>query len=93
MGKKTNTTAKKLTTLEEALAEIQTKPLVDLYPLVAMVYGVSRGTVYEMARRGEIDVSGSRAPEEGHHRAPAPQAWHGGVTCPAGKRSATSRAT
>ena len=42
--------------LEEALAEIQTKPLVDLYPPVAMVYGVSRGTVYEMARRGEIDV-------------------------------------
>jgi hypothetical protein len=45
-----------LTTLEEALAEIQTKPLVDLYPPVAIVYGVSRGTVYEMARRGEVDV-------------------------------------
>jgi hypothetical protein len=56
MGKKNNTTAKKLTTLEEALVEIQTKPLVDLYPPVAMVYGVSRGTVYEMARRGEVDV-------------------------------------
>jgi hypothetical protein len=27
------------------------------------------------------------------HRAAAPQAWHGGVTCPAGKRSATLRAT
>jgi hypothetical protein len=58
VGKKKNANAKKkkLTTLEEALAEIQTKPLVNLYPPVAMVYGVSRGTVYEMARRGEVDV-------------------------------------
>lgn len=43
-------------TLEEALNEIKTKPLVNLWPTVAVVYDVSRGTVFEMARRGEVDV-------------------------------------
>jgi hypothetical protein len=47
---------KNLPTVEEAIQEIKQKPLVDLYPPVAVVYGVSRGTVYEMARRGEVDV-------------------------------------
>ena len=45
-----------LPTVEEAVEEIRRKPLVDLWPTVGVVYDVSRGTVYAMAARGEIDV-------------------------------------
>jgi hypothetical protein len=47
---------KGLPTLEEALKEIRTKPLVNLWPTVGVAYGVSRGTIYDAAARGEIDV-------------------------------------
>jgi hypothetical protein len=47
---------KGLPTLEEALEEIRTKPLVNLWPTVGVAYGVSRGTIYDAAARGEIDV-------------------------------------
>jgi hypothetical protein len=32
------------------------KPLVDLWPTLAVAYGVSKGTIYAMAQRGEVDV-------------------------------------
>jgi hypothetical protein len=49
-------TARALPTIEEAIDEICTKPVVALWPTVAVVLDVSRGTVYAAAERGEIDV-------------------------------------
>jgi len=51
-------TAETLPTVEEALEEIRRKPLVDLWPTVAVALDVSRGTVYDAAARGEIEVIG-----------------------------------
>jgi hypothetical protein len=48
--------AKKLPTVEEAIEEIKQKPLVDLWPTVAVVLDCSRGTAYAEAARGNIDV-------------------------------------
>jgi len=45
-----------LPTVEEAIEEIRRKPLVDLWPTVAVLLDCSRGTVYEEAKRGNIDV-------------------------------------
>jgi hypothetical protein len=49
-------TAETLPTVEEALEEIRRKPLVDLWPTVAVALDVSRGTVYAEAERGNIAV-------------------------------------
>jgi hypothetical protein len=49
-------TARVLPTIEEAIDEIRTKPVVALWPTVAVALDVSRGTVYAAAERGEIDV-------------------------------------
>jgi len=49
-------TAKALPTIEEAIDEIRTKPVVALWPTVAVALDVSRGTVYAAAERGEIEV-------------------------------------
>jgi hypothetical protein len=46
----------KLPTVEEAVEELKRKPLVDLWPTLAVAYGVSKGTIYAMAQRGEVDV-------------------------------------
>lgn len=43
-------------TLEEAMMEIRTKPVVPLWPQVGLVLGLSRGGVYAAAARKEIDV-------------------------------------
>lgn len=43
-------------TLEEALKEIRTKPVVPLWPVVGVALDLSRGSVYAAAARGEIDV-------------------------------------
>jgi hypothetical protein len=43
-------------TTEEAIEEIRKKPLVDLWPTLAVLYGVSKGCIYQMAHRGEVDV-------------------------------------
>ena len=45
-----------LPSVEEAVEELKRKPLVDLWPTLAVAYGVSKGCIYEMARRGEVDV-------------------------------------
>ena len=42
--------------LEEALAEIRCKPVVDLWPVVGVVLDMSRGSVYQAARNGDIDT-------------------------------------
>ena len=42
--------------LEEALREIRTRPTVPLWPHVGLALRMSRGSVYEAARRGEIDT-------------------------------------
>jgi hypothetical protein len=47
---------KNMMTLEQALEEIRTKPVVPLWPHIGLVLGLSRGGVYEAAKRGEIDV-------------------------------------
>ena len=49
---------KGLPTVAEALEEIRTKPLVNLWPTVGVAYGVSRGAIYDAAARGEIEVIG-----------------------------------
>jgi hypothetical protein len=43
-------------TLEEAMREIRTKPVVPLWPVVAVALNLSRGSTYAAAARGEIDV-------------------------------------
>lgn len=48
--------AEKLPSIEEALEEIRRKPLVNLWPTVAVALDCSRGTVYAEAARGNIDV-------------------------------------
>jgi hypothetical protein len=48
--------AKQPMTLEEALEQIRRKATVDLWPTVGLALGLSRGSVYEAAIRGEIDV-------------------------------------
>jgi hypothetical protein len=42
-------------TLDEALAEVTTKPVVALWPTVALLLGLSRDGVYDAANRGEIE--------------------------------------
>jgi hypothetical protein len=49
----------KLPTIEQAVDELRRKPLVDLWPTLAVAYGVSRATIYAMAARGEVDVLGA----------------------------------
>ena len=43
-------------TLDEAMREIRTKPVVPLWPVVGMALSLSRGSIYAAAARGEIDV-------------------------------------
>jgi hypothetical protein len=43
-------------TLEQALKEIRTKPVVPLWPHAGLALGLSRGGVYAAAARKEIDV-------------------------------------
>jgi hypothetical protein len=42
--------------LQDALQEIRTKPVVNLWPTVGVVLGMSRGSVYGAAARKEIDT-------------------------------------
>jgi hypothetical protein len=42
--------------LQDALEQIMTKPVVPLWPQVGLVLDMSRGSVYEAARNGEIDT-------------------------------------
>ena len=42
--------------LETALEELRTKPTVSLWPVVATVLSMSRGSVYQAAHSGEIDT-------------------------------------
>jgi len=48
-------TEKPLPTVEEALNEIKTKPVVD-QPVVCAALNISKGAYYEAVRRGEIEV-------------------------------------
>ena len=41
-------------TIEEALERIRKQATVDLWPAVELALGLSRGSVYEAAIRGEI---------------------------------------
>jgi hypothetical protein len=43
-------------TLEEALQEIRTKPVVNLWPTVGKALNISRGATYAAVNRGEIEV-------------------------------------
>jgi hypothetical protein len=43
-------------TIEQALDLIQRQATVDLWPAVGLALGLSRGSVYEAAIRGEIEV-------------------------------------
>jgi hypothetical protein len=46
----------KMPTIEEALDEIKTKPLVDIWPTLCVAVGVSKGTGYEAVKRGDFEV-------------------------------------
>jgi hypothetical protein len=43
-------------TVEEALKEICTKPVVSLWPVVGVALDLSRGSVYAAAKNGDIEV-------------------------------------
>ena len=43
--------------LKEIFENIQTKAVVPLWPYVGMVLGMSRGSIYAVAHRSEIDVT------------------------------------
>jgi hypothetical protein len=43
-------------TLDEAMQELRSKPVVDLWPTVGVLLGLSRGSVYQAAHRGDVDV-------------------------------------
>jgi hypothetical protein len=43
-------------TMEEALDQIRRRATVDLWPTVGLALSLSRGSVYEAANRGEIEV-------------------------------------
>jgi hypothetical protein len=40
----------------DAMRELQTKPLISLWPTAAAILDVSRSEIYAMAQRGEIEV-------------------------------------
>jgi hypothetical protein len=42
--------------LKQILEDIRTKPTVPLWPHVGKALGISRGSTYAGAQRGEIDV-------------------------------------
>jgi hypothetical protein len=42
--------------LQDAIEEIRTRPVVPLWPQVGLILDMSRGSVYEAARNGEIDT-------------------------------------
>ena len=46
----------KLPTLEEALHDIKTKPVVDIWPTTCVVLDISKGAGYAAVNRGEIEV-------------------------------------
>jgi hypothetical protein len=42
--------------MKDILQDIRTKPTVPLWPHVGKLLGLGRGSVYDAARRNEIDV-------------------------------------
>jgi len=42
--------------IADAMRELQTKPVIALWPTAAVILDVSRSEIYAMAARGEIDV-------------------------------------
>ncbi len=43
-------------TLDEAIRDIKTKPVVPVWPTVGLVLGLSRGATYDALKRGEIET-------------------------------------
>lgn len=41
---------------EKIMQDIRTKPTVPVWPHAGVVYGLSRGGVYDAVRRGEIET-------------------------------------
>jgi hypothetical protein len=42
--------------IDAALRELNTKPLISLWPTAAVILDVSRSEIYAMAARGELEV-------------------------------------
>jgi hypothetical protein len=42
--------------IADAMRELHTKPLINLWPTAAAILDVSRSEIYAMAARGEIEV-------------------------------------
>jgi hypothetical protein len=42
--------------IADALRELNTKPVIDLWPTTAVLLDISRSEVYEAAKRGEIET-------------------------------------
>ena len=49
-------TTKCLPSVEQALEEIRTRAVVNLWPTVSVALGISRGSTYDAAKRGEIET-------------------------------------
>jgi hypothetical protein len=45
-----------LPTIEEAMNDIRTKPIVSIWPTVGVALGLSRGGTFEAAHRGDFEV-------------------------------------
>jgi len=43
-------------TIADAMRELNTKPVISLWPTAAAILGCSRSEIYALAARGEIDV-------------------------------------
>jgi len=55
----------KMPTIEEALDEIKTKPLVDIWPTLCVAVGVSKGAGYEAVTLLRIATTASHSFYEG----------------------------
>jgi hypothetical protein len=45
-----------LPSMEEAMNDLRTKPIVSAWPTVAVLLGLSRGGVFEAAHRGDFET-------------------------------------
>jgi hypothetical protein len=49
-------TTKPTMTIEEAIHRLMTRPVINVWPELGLLFGVGRNEAYEMVRRGEIEA-------------------------------------
>jgi hypothetical protein len=43
-------------TIEEAVHRLMTRPVINVWPELGLLFGVGRNEAYEMVRRGEVET-------------------------------------